>query len=100
MGRAMAKIDPEEIEKLILGFNPARHERLRDVLVEVFERLPQEEAEILIEDGKVRFIPAAWSQAIHSPDSQKGDFFLLVLPSSSQMYVVTQSGEVLRGRVK
>ena len=72
----MASVDPQQIQNLILGFRPGEHDQLRDVLMEVFKRLPEEDAEILIEERRVRFLLATRNQAIHLP---AGDHWLLVL---------------------
>ena len=88
----MVSVDPQQVESLILGFRPTEHDRLRDVLMEVFQRLPEEDAEILIEKRRVRFILTTRNQAIHLP---AGDYYLLLLqsnfydwPHSNQIYVV------------
>jgi len=74
----VASVDPQQVEDLILGFRPSEHDRLRDVLMEVFKRLPREDLEILIEESKVRFILATMNLAIYLP---AGDHWLLLLQS-------------------
>ncbi len=87
----MANVDPEKIGEIIIGFRPTEHDRLRDLLVKVFERLPEEDAEILIEQRKIRVILATTNLAIHLA----GDHWLLVLesdflnwPHSEQLYTL------------
>jgi hypothetical protein len=75
----VANVDPQQVKDLILGFRPGEHDRLRDLLVEVFQRLPEEDAEILIEERRIRFLLTTRNQAIYLP---AGDHYLLVLESS------------------
>jgi hypothetical protein len=91
----VASVDPQQVEDIILGFTLAEHDQLRGVLMEVFERMPQEDLEVLIEERRIRFILAAWNQAIHFPVPQAGDYYLLVIqsnfcdwPHSNQIYTV------------
>lgn len=91
----MAKIDSEEIEALMLEIAYPEHEQFRDLLAEVFERVPQEDAEILVEERNIRFILAVSSQSIYFPVPLPADYYLLVLestfcdwPHSEQIYTV------------
>jgi hypothetical protein len=78
----VANVDSEKVQSLILGFTPTEHDRLRDVLMEVFKRLPQEDLETLVEERKIRFVLATSSQAIHFPVPQAGGYYLLLLEST------------------
>jgi hypothetical protein len=91
-GDPVAIVDPKTIGSLIVGSTPWEYERLQDLLVQVFDRLPQEDAEILIEKRRVRFILASTSHAIYLPE---GDHWLLVLnskffknPQAEKIYVI------------
>jgi hypothetical protein len=60
--------------------------------VKVFERLPQDDAEILIEQRRIRIVLASSNQAIYLP---AGDHWLVVLqhdffywPESEQIYTL------------
>ena len=74
----MASVDPEKIGEIIIGCRPTERDRLRDLLVEVFKRLPQEDVRILVEQRKIRIILATTNLALYLPT---GDHWLLVLES-------------------
>lgn len=83
----MATVDPETIGSLIMGSTPWEYKQLQDLLAEVFERLPQEDVETLLEERQIRFILASTSHAIYLP---RGDHWLLVLGRGFLKYRQTE----------